>query len=178
MYSYVFDFSTWFVIQRGVLFYCSVPGAIEHGSPRRADLRDVTISWCVGAALYFGDLWRHEDDRASEVMTPLKLSMSKHRRSIINTVASQMTKSDVYFYVAGKYFTYDSHLKIIDRGSLKCWISLELKKDWIKFITFAWSLAQASTPLYKWQLGWRIQSLYSSSLDCSLVQSVYPSENG
>jgi hypothetical protein len=62
-------------------------------------------------------------------MTPLKLSMSKHSRSIINTAASQMTKSNAYFYVAGKYFTYDSHLKIIGRGNLKCSISLELKKE-------------------------------------------------
>jgi hypothetical protein len=51
-------------------------------------------------------------------MTPLELSMSKHRRSIINTVASQMTTSDAYFYVAGKYFTYDSHLKIIGAGGI------------------------------------------------------------
>jgi hypothetical protein len=47
-------------------------------------------------------------------MTPLEIPTSKHSRSIINIIAAtHMTKSSAYFYVAGKYFTCDSRLKII-----------------------------------------------------------------
>jgi hypothetical protein len=64
-------------------------------------------------------------------MTPLEVPTPKHGKSIINTAASHMTNIEAYFNVGRKYFTCDSHLKIIG-GEFEEFNCADKRKKWIK----------------------------------------------
>jgi hypothetical protein len=107
VYSNVFDFLTWTIIiiyNPGLALLLRIWRS-NHTSPCRADKRDVTIPWCGGGALYFGNTWCHGDDRASEVMTPLQLSMSKHRRRI-NKHCSQSKYKEQCLFLRSRKILY------------------------------------------------------------------------